>query len=123
MISYLSELVLHRYGEQMDKINSFMALSCTLIEGQGHQPIGALDGAKVRHEYMPVWLAHIEQYRKGLAERVLDTFEALQEVTPKLSREQLTNAMLAERNGRDFVQACQQLVYLCQKGSWPGPSM
>ncbi|MFY8273551.1 hypothetical protein AAEU32_05450 [Pseudoalteromonas sp. SSDWG2] len=89
------------------------------MEYQSIRPMIPLDDEMMCCEYMPVWLENIEHENHGLCQRVLDTYEALQQVQPSLSVQQLGNAMFAERNGADFVKACQRLVYLCQQGYWP----
>ena len=103
----------------MNRTDCFMSLSSTLLQCNTNQPAPYLDDTIICCEYMPVWVENTEQEHQGLSERVLGTFEALQEVKPKLSEAQLSDAMLAERNGSEFVKACQQLVYLCQQGYWP----
>ncbi|WP_462157285.1 hypothetical protein [Pseudoalteromonas sp. GB56] len=103
----------------MNRTDCFMSLSSTLLQCNASQPMHYLDDSVICYEYMPVWVENTEHERQGLSERVLSTFEALQEVKPKLSEEQLSDAMLSERNGSDFVKACQQLMYLCQQGYWP----
>lgn len=103
-------------------MNNFIGLSAVLTGFNANILAPALDPVNIKAEYFPFYTAKVneESGNPNLADSIFAKFSSLQNQTnPKLTDQQIGEAMLDASNGADFVLACRKLIFMWYSGAWP----
>jgi hypothetical protein len=103
-------------------MDNFIGLSAVLTGFAQSILAPGLDPVDIKSEYLPFFTEKVakESGNSNLVATIFTTFANLQsQTTPKLSNQQIGEAMLAPANGADFVLACRKLVFMWYSGAWP----
>ena len=98
-------------------MQNFIGLSAVLTGFNASVIAPDLDPVNIKAEYLPFF---INKVGAGLTEQIFATFASLSAQTnPKLTDQQIGQAMLDPSNGADFVLACRKLIFMWYSGAWP----
>lgn len=103
-------------------MQNFIGLSAVLTGFNSSILAPDLDPVNIKAEYLPFFIAKVgeESGNANLAEQIFAKFASLNAQTnPKLSDQQIGQAMLDPSNGDDFVLACRKLIFMWYSGAWP----
>ena len=103
-------------------MDNFIGLSIVMT-GFGKNIIAPdLDPVDIKSEYFPFFNLKIVEESKdpNLINLIYSKFASLADQTdPKLTNQQIGEAMLDPANGDDFVLACRKLIFMWYSGAWP----
>lgn len=105
-----------------DDMANFIGLSAVLTGFNANILNPFLDPVNIKSEYLPFFCAKIAEESKNpeLVANIFAKFAQLHDQTdPKLSDQQIGEAMLDPANGTDFVLACRKLIFMWYSGAWP----
>lgn len=103
-------------------INDFLNMSAVLTGFSAKALAPGLDPVDMKSTYIKVWAERValETSDSNLPANILSQYVALSTQSPKLTDQQIGEALLDEkRNSLCFVMACRQLIYLWYMGAWP----
>ena len=103
-------------------MQNFVGLSAVLTGFNQSIIAPPLDPVDIKSEYLPFFTDKITQEsgNTNLVSSILQKYADLSSQTdPKLSNQQIGEAMLAPSNGDAFVLACRKLIFMWYSGAWP----
>jgi hypothetical protein len=103
-------------------MDNFIGLSVVLTGFNQTILAPALDPVDIKSEYYPFFNRKIAEESKDplLTDKIYSKYASLASQTnPKLTNQQIGEAMLDPRNGDQFTLACRKLIFMWYSGAWP----